>query len=383
MKQYLEIYRKNLFESVIPFWINHSIDRGCGGYFTCLDESGQVYDHSKFVWLQARQAWMFAKLHNTVDRKTEWLEIAEHGIHFLRGRARLPDGRVCFALDREGQPKAIQRKIFSECFLLIALAEMHRATGEAEYREEASALFNLIEQFINEPELLGRPILPGNRATRTLAIPMIYLNLLEELEGILEPEDLKTRRLSAIEEVLAHYDPDSKVFRENLDEKGIFHGLPEGRLVSPGHSIEACWFLIHAAKKEDLPEVRATALEGLVGSLEIGWDSEADGLYYFVDAEGKPPRQLEWNMKLWWPHTEAIYALVLAYSLTGDRRFEQWHSRIHDYSFERFVDETYGEWFGYCDRYGNLTHRLKGGDYKGCFHVPRALLYSIRVLEEL
>lgn len=383
MKAYLEIYRKNLFASVIPFWMSHSLDRECGGYFTCLDETGKIYDPSKYVWLQAREVWMFAKLYNTVERKPEWLETADLGLSFLRKCARLADGRVCFSLDREGQPKAIQRKIFSECFFLMALTEMHRATGEEVYREEALGLFNLIDQFINEPELLGRPMLPGQRAVRTLAVPMIYLNLLEELEGILGEEDLRGRRISAIQEVLAHLDPDLNLFRENLDAEGRFNDLPEGRLISPGHSIEACWFLIHAAQKEDLAEVQTRASSALLGSLEFGWDSEADGIYYFMDAEGKPLRQLEWNMKLWWPHTEALYALVLAFSLTRDRVFEEWHSRVHAYAFERFVDQAHGEWFGYCDRYGSLTHRLKGGDYKGCFHVPRALLYMIRVLESL
>jgi len=33
----------------------------------------------------------------------------------------------------------------------------------------------------------------------------------------------------------------------------------------------------------------------------------------------KPPTVLEWDMKLWWPHTETLYALSLAHQLTGRR----------------------------------------------------------------
>ncbi|MCA9419056.1 MAG: AGE family epimerase/isomerase, partial [Candidatus Omnitrophica bacterium] len=139
----------------------------------------------------------------------------------------------------------------------------------------------------------------------------------------------------------------------------------------------------HAAGRCELPEIWVTILEALQGSLSLGWDHDEDGLFYFIDADGKPPRQLEWSMKLWWPHTEALYALALAFTLTGDHSFEQWHQRIHEYAFTRFADEVDGEWFGYCDRYGKVTHRLKGGDYKGCFHVPRALLYTVKVLERL
>jgi hypothetical protein len=31
---------------------------------------------------------------------------------------------------------------------------------------------------------------------------------------------------------------------------------------------------------------------------------------------------------------------------------------------------------------GKVTHRFKGGAYKGCFHVPRALLLVDLALEE-
>jgi N-acylglucosamine 2-epimerase len=48
-----------------------------------------------------------------------------------------------------------------------------------------------------------------------------------------------------------------------------------------------------------------------------------------------------------------------------------------------FADPEYGEWFGYADRYGKITHQLKGNHYKGCFHVPRALLLCIQRIDSL
>jgi len=44
------------------------------------------------------------------------------------------------------------------------------------------------------------------------------------------------------------------------------------------------------------------------------------------------------------------------------------------WAYAHLVDRRYGEWFGYADRSGTVTHRFKGGPYKGAFHVPRALL---------
>ena len=45
----------------------------------------------------------------------------------------------------------------------------------------------------------------------------------------------------------------------------------------------------------------------------------SQGLYYFLDVDGWSPTQLEWNMKLWWPHNEAMIALLMAYQLTKDQ----------------------------------------------------------------
>jgi len=58
-----DFYRDALLEDVMPFWEQHSVDWERGGYFTCLDREGKVYDTDKFIWLQARQVWTFSMLY--------------------------------------------------------------------------------------------------------------------------------------------------------------------------------------------------------------------------------------------------------------------------------------------------------------------------------
>jgi N-acylglucosamine 2-epimerase len=116
------------------------------------------------------------------------------------------------------------------------------------------------------------------------------------------------------------------------------------------------------------------------GSLDRGWDRDSGGLFYFIDIGSRPTLQLESTMKLWWPHTEALYALLRALALTGDQMWRRWLDRVADYAFDRFSDPVCGEWFGYCDRAGQRTNLCKGNNYKGCFHVPRLLLLSLQVL---
>ena len=88
-------------------------------------------------------------------------------------------------------------------------------------------------------------------------------------------------------------------------------------------------------------------------------------------------------MKFWWPHNETIIATLLAYHLTGDEKYSDWHLKTHDWAYNRFPDPEYGEWYGYLHRDGRLSSPLKGNMFKGPFHIPRMQLYCWKLLEEM
>jgi len=188
----------------------------------------------------------------------------------------------------------------------------------------------------------------------------------------------------SMDAILRHYDPQLGILRENVALDGSdLSAWPEGRLFNPGHSIECGWFMLHILDQLPNEAQRAIALRVIENSLTLGWDERHGGITYFVDLEGKPTLQLESSMKLWWPLTEAIYALVCAYARTRDARWLPWLERVDRWAYEHLCDPVYGEWYGYCDREGRLTHTCKGGNYKGCFHVPRFLLLSVQCIEGL
>ena len=60
-----------------------------------------------------------------------------------------------------------------------------------------------------------------------------------------------------------------------------------------------------------------------------------------------------------------------------------WFERVHHYTWAHFPDPEFGEWFGYLNRRGEVLLPLKGGKWKGCFHLPRALLRCWKLFEEL
>ena len=374
-------FEHELFDNVLPFWERYSPDKEHGGYFNHLDRDGAVYDTTKNVWLQARQVWMFSKLYNAVEQRPEWLEIATTGIEFLQKYAVREDGLLYFALAADGQPIYRQRKIYSECFYAMALAEYARATQKPDFAQESRSVFKMIMAMIEQPEKTGRPILPGAPDLQTLGIPMIMLNLIEEIAAD-DYSDFQEQIDFCIERVKQHF-IDGKVYENVTPDGQIAAETAAGRLLLPGHAIEAGWFLLHWAEKLNNPELRTLCFAIIRNMFEIGWDEEHGGIFYFLDAEGYSPVQLEWDMKLWWPICEAMYAFLLLYSLEKDESDWQKFVQIKEYAFSHFSDPEYGEWYGYLNRRGEVTHRFKGGAYKGCFHVPRALWLCWQLLEKL
>jgi N-acylglucosamine 2-epimerase len=114
-----------------------------------------------------------------------------------------------------------------------------------------------------------------------------------------------------------------------------------------------------------------------------GWDEEYGGIIYYRDVKGLPVQEYWHDMKFWWPQNEAIIATLLAYQLTGDEKYAEWHQMIHDWTYRIFPDPEYGEWFGYLHRDGRVSVPLKGNLWKGPFHLPRMQLRCWQILAQM
>jgi N-acylglucosamine 2-epimerase len=381
---YQNLYYNNLFANVIPFWMNHSKDSEYGGYFTCLDRDGSVYDTDKFIWLQARQVWTFSMLYNQVDQKKEWLDFASHGADFLIKHGQSKDGSWFFSTNREGKPLIAPYNIFSDCFASQAMAQLAKATGESKYRTLAESTFQNILTRRDNPKGKWSKAIQGTRPLKNFALPMILSNLAIELDEILD-ESIKTELISqCVHEVMeVFYHQESGLILENVTPDGHFSDSFEGRLLNPGHAIEAMWFIMDIGVKNQDKDLINKAKDITLHTLDYAWDKEFGGIYYFMDLLKKPVQQLEWDQKLWWVHIETLIALLKGYLHTKDERCWQWFKKVHDYTWSKFIDEKYGEWYGYLKRDGNKLLPLKGGKWKGCYHVPRGLYQCCKTLEQL
>ena len=380
-----EIYSRELFERVTPFWLAHSLDWQNGGKFNSLDRDGTVFDTDKAMWLQGRALWMFAKLYNEVEARPDWLAAARHIYEFILRYGFDTDGRMFFSVTADGRPLRKRRYLFTETFAIIGCAEYARATGDTAALQRALETYRLVVDHLRQPGKLEPKVFPATRRAKAHNVFMIMLATTQELRLAAPPAPLFTEIIDdALEQILSHFlDEDSRAVFEVIGADNEKLDTADGRRITPGHALESAAFIMQEALERADDSLLPPALKMIDFSLERGWDAQYGGLLYFVDAAGKPPTRLEWDMKLWWPHSEALYALLLAYQLSQDQKYADWFERMHAWTFAHFPDPEYGGWYGYLRRDGSLSTSLKGGLWKGFFHSPRALWLCWRLLGQM
>lgn len=383
LKMYGELYRAELLDNVVPFWLRHSLDREYGGYLHCLERDGTPFDTDKFSWMQGRELWMWSMLYNDVDPQPGYLDAARLGAEFLRAHAWDEEGRVPFAMERDGTPFIKPRDIFAESFLAIGMAAYGTASGETWAEEMSRRAYDVYLSLADLPQTHDASTYPRVRPVLSHGISFIKVAMSQELRRHYDDERFEGVIDNAIDTIMhKHVCPEKKALFEYVTPGGSAIPGPMGRLLIPGHAVESMVFILQEAVRRGGLALIEQACKVILWSLEAGWDEKYGGILYFIDAERDQNRKLEGDMKLWWVHNEAMLATLLAYKLTGKTLFWEWFERVHDWTWKHFRDPECGEWYGYLRRDGEVSLSLKGSMWKGFFHLPRTLMQLQTLLLE-
>ena len=392
MKEFYQIFKTELLDSCIPFWLNHAIDHVNGGIYTCLDREGRIYSEDKSVWMQGRAGWMFSYIYNHIEQKEEYLSLSKSCIDFATAHCIDSDKRMFFTVTKEGRPLRKRRYWFSETFYIMANAEYYHATQDPLYLMQAREYFDFVYGMYQDPKTDPYKITPKSyvetRNTKTLANPMILMNVASVLRDA-DPERFHYYDgiiTTLINDIKVFYKPEFRATFENIDAEtnGVLLDNAACRVINPGHDIECAWFLLDEALKRQDTELLRFSATVFNDAFTLGWDPQYGGILYFKDVLGLPVEAYEHDMKLWWPHNEAIIASLMLYRATGEEKYREIFERVCGYAFTHFSDRTYGEWFGYLRRDGLPTEPpCKGHTYKGPFHVMRMLCKCIPLLEDM
>lgn len=383
LKALQSFYRKQLLEDTLPFWFPGSVDHEYGGFLFMREANGNLLDDDKAIWIQGRAVWLLSTLYNTIAPNAEWLNMAGIGLQFLNRYGYDTDGRMFFHVARDGSPIRKRRYFFSETFAVIAMAAYSKATGDADIAEQARRLFGKCIDYSTVPGLLP-PKFTNVRPSKGIGVPMIMINTAQQVRetiGDARCDEYIDRWIAEIEKDFVK--DDIRCVMEQVAPDGSIIDHIDGRTLTPGHAIEGAWFILEEARyRNNDPKLIALGCRMLDYMWERGWDKEYGGIFYYRDVYGRPVQEYWQDMKFWWPHNEVIIATLLAYIMTGDSKYADWHKMVHDYAYSHFYDRKHGEWFGYLHRDGSIAQTAKGNLFKGPFHLPRQEWYCYRLLTQ-
>ena len=377
------LYRDTLLEDVIPFWLRHGIDRQHGGLGNMLDDAGNVLGTDKYLWSQGRGLWTFSALCRRIERRPEWLAVADHIFNYLRSHGRDEHGRWVFRLDQDGKLLDGNISIYVDAFVMAGMTEYHAITKH-EY-----ALQLALETYESTLKRLRTPgsyqLAPYHlpEGMKTHGVAMIFSLFYYELGELLRRSDIMQNGLEQAYQVLNHfYQPTKNAIVEFVTTDGQFVDSPEGRACVPGHALEALWFLITIFERTGDRVSIQRCCRLIQRHLELAWDEEFGGLMLARDIDGKEPSYWQYpTYKPWWVQAEALVATAYAYLHTREPWCLEWHRRVQEYAFVHYPVPT-GEWSQWVDREG----RRMGNAFlpvKDPFHLPRALIHLIQVFQKL
>lgn len=389
-KELGKFYRKHLLDDVMPFWEKRTEDKEFGGYITCFSQEGNITDTDKYIWFQGRQLYMFSALYNNVEPREDWLKLAKCGRDFIVENAYGGNGRWNYHLDRQGNFKEGTISIYTDHFVLSGLCEYAVASGKMDDIQLIRESYDAMEK--NVYNLDFKDIFHGTWSPKYKrhGIYMISLSVAGIASNVLGRDYTKPLIDHCLEQILYVFARDEQeLLLESVGRDGSFVDDDEGRVVNPGHALESMWFCIEEGKRRGDRNIINRAVQITDWMYKYGYDKEFGGIFAFLDANGKEPKQMDWHKetnslwhdKVWWVHSEALYTLALCAIETKSNEWMERFLDMHAWCNKHFYDAEYGEWYQALWRDGSPKITDKGTLWKAAYHLPRALMNIMKLFE--
>ena len=384
IQHWADIYNKDLTENIMPFWMEHGWDREHGGVYTCVNRDGSLMDTTKSVWFQGRFAFVCAFAYNNVEKNQQWLDAAKSTLEFIENHCFDESGHMYFSVTADGRPLRKRRYVFSETFASIAMSEYALATGDQHWAKRALEIFEDTQRFLATPGFLPAKFEPGVEM-QSHSIIMILINVGSCIRKVIDDPKLTAQIDESIAKLKKYFiHPEFKCLLETVGMNGEFIDTNMTRTINPGHCIETSWFIMEESKLRGWDKsMLDMALTIFDWSWDWGWDKQYGGIINFCDCRNLPPQDYSQDMKFWWPQCETIIASLYAYLATGDDKYLYRHERISEWTYAHFPDTEFGEWYGYLHRDGTVAQPAKGNLFKGPFHIPRMMIKSYMLCQEI
>jgi mannobiose 2-epimerase len=395
IKSYADRIETELKQNILPFWIQHAVDREHGTFFGSLTNELSI-DRSAIrgALLTTRILWTYSAAYR-IYGDAAYLEMAHFAYSDLMKR--FWDGQFggfLWSVAADGTSLQDRKQVYGQAFGIYALTEYYRITGSQEAIDRATSVFHLIESHARDPESggyleafsrqwghiddmrLGADDMNEPKSQNThLHVMEAYTNLLR-----VWPNGEVRKSQSHLIDVMVN-----RILRKETGHLQLFFArdwTSKSKSISYGHDIEASWLMMEAADVlgDRALTAQLTPLMLKVAEVTLAEGVDVDGaLYNEGDAGG-----ITNSNKEWWPQAEAVVGFINAFQLSDDERYLNAAFKCWDFIENRLIDGKHGEWFRGVNREGAvLSGELKVGFWKCPYHNGRACFESVSRLRSL
>lgn len=340
-------WHRDDLEALLLHWHSHAV-RPDGSFQLRFDRAWKPQPQpEQDLTGQARLVYTFAAGHEFFQ-DAGYLNVARRGANFMLQRFRDETGGGFFhTVGADGSPRATIKRAYDHAFVLLALAEVYRASGDVRYREAAQQTWRDIEIGFTDPA--GGLYAECDRDFKPISGARTQNPVMHMFEALLA---LRAASGDKMAEIGARRLGDFAAYKllQGQADGGAF--IPEwydaawkplptkeaGGYVDLGHQFEWSHLLARGAI---VSPVYAQVAERVLGyAVAAGYDEIDGGCGKRAFPEGAKTDA----RKGWWQQAECLHALLVAAQATGRtdlwRRYEQTQGLIK----AELVDAEQGGW---------------------------------------
>lgn len=320
-------WRKNLSERILPYWYDTAIDWKRGGYALADDAvRGRGTPDEKQIVTQARMVWTFSLAHrkgySTAQR--DYLKAARHGVEFLQSAMKDREhGGYFWSVAPDGALRDGRKRLYGESFVVYALVEYHRASGDAAALREALDLYHVLQKRTHDTAHPGwmehferdwTPLPAGDRNAivelaghKSANTHLHWMEALAELYDATHDAEVRKSLTESLEINRRRFypaDPAKSAFHFHPDWSPSTD--PSSAGLSYGHNVEFAWLMIRAEEALRTPRSWPHFHAHVQHALAHGTDSKLGGVYNRGAGNGPATD----TTKVWWVQAEMIAALT-------------------------------------------------------------------------
>ena len=377
-----------LIDTVLPFWAAAGFDSRHGAFVEKLDLSGEPSrDDYTRVRVQARQIYVYAHAAH-LGLYPQGLDLAREAWGFLDRHAwDRAEGGWFHRLHRNGGLLDRTKDCYDHAFVLLALAWLYRAGGDAAVLERARETVAYLDACLRLERNGGFDGYAerARAAGEELPLPRRqnpHMHLFEALlalyEATEEPEWLaRAEAIHGLFEARFH-DADTGQLIEFFD-RDWNEVTVDGTLIrEPGHHFEWVWLLHRYGQLSGSDAVLPTMQRLFAWGWEQGIDRGPEGPFAAYDAADPAGRILQGGSKRLWPQTEALKACLALAERRASAEAEAGIDALLRGMFAGFVSFDHALWQDQLDGAGRMI--APAIPASSLYHLFLAMAETLRVM---